>query len=80
MRRILRVLTAAALMAVIMGFSSGPAFAQDEFVSDQGGVFELEKKVFDQVCFIFPALCSDDDSDDGSDDDSDDGSSSAGIP
>ncbi len=76
MRRILRVLTAAALMAVIMGFSSGPAFAQDEFVSDQGGVFELEKKVFDQVCFIFLALCSDD----GSDDDSDDSSSSAGIP
>jgi len=69
MRRMLLVLTAAALMAVMMVFSAGPAFAQDEFGGgSQVGLFEHEKKVFEEVCFIFPALCSDD------------GSSSAWIP
>ncbi len=77
MRRMILMLMAAALTAVITVFSAAPAFAQDEFVSGgQGGVFELEKKVFEKVCFIFPALCSDEGSDDGSDD----ASSSARTP
>ncbi len=63
MRRMVLVLIVAALMSLIMVFSASFAFAQAaEVGGNKGEVFKHQDEVLKDVCFLFPALCSEDDS------------------
>ena len=63
MRRRILVLMVATLMSLIVVFSASPTFAQVFDVGgNQGRAFNHPDKIFKEVCFLFPALCSEDDS------------------